>query len=149
MFIFESSNLRTVKKPNSGLQILFTPMRKTKQKIQENLTFSLAFLVFSGLILSIVDAYLCFKNRGFSLYKTMSLLCSLFYGYISYEILVNYTTDMPQWVYGLGVAGIISNILAIAILVASKILKTAFAERNVVEKHFRVEENISTSSARA
>lgn len=123
-------------------------MKTTKQKIYENIILALSFLVFSGLILSVIDAYLNIKDRGYNLYKTMSLICAVFYGFVSYSLINLYTPELPIWIFYLGVVGIGANILAILTLISSRVYKFSLSKQ-VSIKHFRGEEKISTSSARA
>lgn len=123
-------------------------MKTTKQKLYENLIFSLSFLIFSGLILSVIDAYLNIKNKTNSLYKSMAFVCSLFYGFVSYSIFTQYTADLPSWIYYSGIIGFGANILAVITLIASSLYKLRL-ETAPASKYFRGEESITTSSARA
>lgn len=84
---------------------------------------SLLFTLFSGLILSIIEAYLNLKQKTFTLFRLMSFLCILFYGIISIAIIQHYTTDLPEWILYIGYTGIISNAIALLILIASKYLR--------------------------
>lgn len=84
---------------------------------------SLLFTLFSGLILSFIDAYLNIKQKTFTLFRPLSYLCIVFYGLISFAIIKNYTSDLPEWVLYLGYIGIVSNVLALFVLIISKYLR--------------------------
>ena len=84
---------------------------------------SLLFTLFSGLILSFIDAYLNLRQKTFTLFRPMSFLCILFYGIISIAIIQNYTADLPKWFLYIGYIGIVSNALALLVLIVSKYLR--------------------------
>lgn len=84
---------------------------------------SLLFTLFSGLILSFIDAYLNLRQKTFTLFRPMSFLCILFYGIISIAIIQNYTADLPEWFLYIGYIGIASNALALLVLIVSKYLR--------------------------
>ncbi len=78
----------------------------------------------------------------------MALFSTLFYGFISYSLVSLYSPDLPQWIMTVGIIGIVANSLSILTLIVSRIYKFSISRQAVV-KHFRGEQTVSTSSARA